>query len=496
MKARAFPTAAFLIAVRGLFAQMDPVDITFGEQGWTETNSVFNSQGEQVFTFADGSVLLVRSVFPWIDPQWRTACTRLLPDGAPDPSFGNGGTVELDVLGHSFVTKDAEVTDDGLIYLAGILKDGSTDLGGIVVRLREDGTLDAGFSDDGILFDDLINCDDGFYGLEVNTADEINVTGQVYQNGYRGAVWKFTNTGTLDPGFAAGGELVLDESSAAMHIETTSTGDLVIAGLSGLPYDLFMAKITPAGDPVLSFGTNGQQIIPVDPGNESPTYLHIRADDRILLALQGNGLASTVLRFTTDGAFDATWGTDGIVDGASIGLNSFRIMQARVAGQGVFLCGYTTDMSSSYVVLLSDAGDLRITFGSGGIFPLSWTTASILGIAPTADNKLIITGYKHLGVGVGTTVTGRLFVEPETTAGVGEQALFLDVLQADGLLTLRSHAPIGHVTIRNAAGAVVLRHAMNADRADLDVTGLGTGLYVVEAFTDGGRLTRSFVAAR
>jgi uncharacterized delta-60 repeat protein len=77
---------------------------------------------------------------------------RLLPDGAPDPSFGKGGTVTLRIP--RFYVADLALDSRGRVLLAVTLKQRSPigepkDLA--LLRLRTDGRVDKSFGEDGTL---------------------------------------------------------------------------------------------------------------------------------------------------------------------------------------------------------------------------------------------------------------------------------------------------------------------------------------------------------
>ncbi|MCU0686955.1 MAG: hypothetical protein MUF34_32715 [Polyangiaceae bacterium] len=73
---------------------------------------------------------------------------RLLPDGRPDPSFGNQGIVEIDV-GPSETMTDFVVLPDGRMVGAGF--SGLNELNPVVIVVRPDGTLDPNFGEGGVL---------------------------------------------------------------------------------------------------------------------------------------------------------------------------------------------------------------------------------------------------------------------------------------------------------------------------------------------------------
>jgi uncharacterized delta-60 repeat protein len=85
----------------------------------------------------------------------RLAVTRLLPDGRPDPSFGDGGLRTLR-LGNLFVPGAVAIEPDGRILLAGVshreksLSRERMPGWATVVRLDPDGSLDPSFGEGGV----------------------------------------------------------------------------------------------------------------------------------------------------------------------------------------------------------------------------------------------------------------------------------------------------------------------------------------------------------
>ena len=73
---------------------------------------------------------------------------RLLPTGAPDPSF-SGGVVAFDATTLYDTGNAVALQSDGKIVVAGVVSSGGNDSHGLVVRFNADGSPDLGFGTGG-----------------------------------------------------------------------------------------------------------------------------------------------------------------------------------------------------------------------------------------------------------------------------------------------------------------------------------------------------------
>lgn len=101
------------------------------------------------------------------DRDYDFALLRYLPDGTPDPTFGNGGIVTTDFSGGRDGAWSVMVQDDGRIVAVGWAEEspGTYDYDFAVARYREDGSLDA--SPVGVLLNDSDPNGDALTAVEV-----------------------------------------------------------------------------------------------------------------------------------------------------------------------------------------------------------------------------------------------------------------------------------------------------------------------------------------
>jgi len=126
------------------------VDRTFGEEGTVEIAS------EDAAVSRDGKILVSTSSHPASAGANADArVTRLLPDGQPDPSFGAGGSTDVDFGGRYDNGQAVALAANGEILLGGYrlrhaVGRGEGNLHPAVARLRPDGSLDRSFARKGV----------------------------------------------------------------------------------------------------------------------------------------------------------------------------------------------------------------------------------------------------------------------------------------------------------------------------------------------------------
>jgi uncharacterized delta-60 repeat protein len=220
-----------------------------------------------------------------IDPQGRivvagytltknanVALARFLPNGQPDPSFGNGaGRVAIDLGGTDYAF---DVALDG----RKIVVAGERDLPGrsqfAVARFGPGGVLDASFSGDGKAF---VNFGTRFQGANAVT---VGPGGKVLIGGFssngstgRWAMARFASDGKLDTGFGGDGKVTTNLSPADEQIEdliVQKNGTIVAAGYAqkGASSRFAVSRYGSGGRLDKRFGFGGSNLIDVGRGSD------------------------------------------------------------------------------------------------------------------------------------------------------------------------------------------------------------------------------------
>jgi uncharacterized delta-60 repeat protein len=188
----------------------------------------------------------------------HTDLARYLPDGQPDPAFGAGGTLTLD----AFVGADLAIQPDGRLLLVGTADTtppgsppGSvTELS--AMRLEPDGTPDATFEDNGTINVSVtgLSSPTGVPGRDTGAAIALQPDGRIVVAGATGglnsnfAIARLLADGTLDTDFTDTGVMTIDffGFTDAEAVAVTDDGRIVVGGLARDNVDGYgVARLSP-----------------------------------------------------------------------------------------------------------------------------------------------------------------------------------------------------------------------------------------------------------
>lgn len=326
---------------------------------------------------------------------------RMLSAGDLDPSFGTGGIVETPPVA-------AGATDWGGVARLGSAVDSAGrlvvvgqingyDIG--VERFNANGSLDTTFGKGGIVETSLGPANQPYYAYQSaayavaidpasgkilvlgNTVLHYSNKPLVPTNNNAFVLLRYNTNGTLDTTFGdaktGGGHLgyvtTLVPGNSYMDEPQTlaidSQSRIVASGFVGVSGQGAHAllRYTSSGKLDTTFGSNGTLLF----GNiATSSDMKLQPDDKIVVGTFGYG-AFDLYRFTTSGTPDSTFGTNGLVTTALAGgvMNSALIQ----SDGDILAVGHSNQATpggqASYVSLAryTPAGQLDSSFGSGGI---------------------------------------------------------------------------------------------------------------------------------
>ena len=187
----------------------------------------FSGDGKQTTSFSLGSggvnALLLQpdgKIIAVGSSRYLFALARYNSDGSPDLSFDGDGVVTTDLNGLHAQASAAVLSPDGAIIAAGVSEEGFT-----LARYNGNGTLDHGFSGDGILTI-------GFGpGSAIATSLVIQPDGKLIAGGTANygfkvdfALARINKDGTLDSSFSADGKQQMDIGNGEDLIQSLSLG--------------------------------------------------------------------------------------------------------------------------------------------------------------------------------------------------------------------------------------------------------------------------------
>ena len=224
----------------------------------------------------------------------RPVVVKVTPDGVVDTTFGVNGLATIPVAEGACGFEGIMIQPDGKIVATGFFGNTVLWYTMLLVRFESDGTLDTSFSDDGIITYSYSNVDDEGFDLAYTADDKILVAGMTVTANYNysALLMQFDNSGQLDASFSDDGILVEDMAiyDYASNVRVLSDGDIIMAGTTGEgppgAFDLAIWKYNSDGTPETTFGTNGMIVHEIGDHNTMIYGMDIQADNKILVGGQ------------------------------------------------------------------------------------------------------------------------------------------------------------------------------------------------------------------
>jgi uncharacterized delta-60 repeat protein len=254
------------------------------------------------------------------------ALARYNPDGSIDTTFGAGGRLITDFAGDSDAARGVVVQPDGKIVAAGEAIT-ATFHDFALARDNADGTLDSSFGTGGMVTTDFAGSSDGAAAV-VRQPDGKIVAAGFATFGPSPAVFalvRYNTDGSLDLTFGSGGKVTTDFGGSTESLSSLALqgdGKLVAAGShdTGTPgnvSDIALARYNSDGTLDGSFGTAGMVITDFAGSNDQGGGVALQSDGKIVVAAVDTSVFDVldfgVVRYESNGALDATFGTGGRV---------------------------------------------------------------------------------------------------------------------------------------------------------------------------------------
>jgi uncharacterized delta-60 repeat protein len=360
---------------------------------------------------------------------------------AADTTFGGSGSVS-----QNSVSEAVAVQSDGKVVTAGLSYTGGTSnfYDAAVSRYNSNGTLDTSFGTNGTVITDISGQSDKPEAVVIQSDGKI-VIGGIGGDGphFFFELARYNTGGTLDSTFGSGGKVVFNQTGYYNEIwalALQSDGKILATGDTNGDYAV--TRLNTDGSLDTTFGTNG--MVTVAPGGAGGRAFGVvvQSDGKIVLAggINGGNYYSQValVRLTSSGALDSTFGTNGAVEtnltgsyeqasGVALQSDGKLVVSGYVSPAGVFppvydfaLLRYNTD------------GTLDSTFGSGGIVTTDLGASDqALGVAVQSDGMILVSGVTNTSLATSTaksvlarylpdgTLDGKLISSTSFTVGQG-----------------------------------------------------------------------------
>jgi uncharacterized delta-60 repeat protein len=328
------------------------LDDGFAGDGRWRTNILGNDYSylEACRFLPDGRLVAVGAATVNEDGDERMIVVVRKPNGLPDPNFSGDGLVVIDFPGLPNVyAYDLAVQPDGKIVVAGETFDNSvTPAAGwfAVARVKPNGQLDGTFSGDGKAKVDFHPGDDGVWKVVVQDDGRIVLAGWI---------WDDTD-------------------------QNWNTG---------------VARLKPNGTPDTTFSGDGKvEFDLIEDGNDYAIGMDVRPDGRIVLGVYGydgsGNFRPRIVQLKPGGGLDGTFSGDGIRTGFAPG---FDLQELLLSGAKILVAGSDDATDTARVMRLTSGGIPDDTFGTDGVADLGAIPGRVYDMALDARGRIVATGY-------------------------------------------------------------------------------------------------------
>ena len=390
MKTRIKNTLVLLITgllfINISYSQDGIIDTSFGNSG-TKILSVSgkSTRGKSIILLDDNSMLVgVNSEFS----QFGNTSNRgfyvykLLPNGNIDINFGLNGYLFFSNQGNSrsLIGSLTKLNNDEILIHCLLLDENK------IIKIDSNGEIIMTFvipSNFNIYYKNI--------GIQSNS--KIVVSGQYY-DGYNNkySLSRFNSDGTIDTSFGNNGIVIADITSYRFDIGASlriqDDDKIIIVGKSynvGNDLHAVITRFNENGIIDTSFGNNGTTITPLIENSDFGEYNDVKLYFDGTIIVGGNayyeggtagffGVKPTVVKYTSNGFLDNSFGEQGIVNFETIyGANEY-LRTINIQSDGKIVIGggasypYPYYQTNFYLSRLNENGTLDIDFGNNGIF--------------------------------------------------------------------------------------------------------------------------------
>ena len=382
-------------------ADLDP---SFGNGGRVLSNfGGGRDKGRALAIQADGKIVVAGSRSNGTNDDF--ALVRYNTDGSLDTSFGFGGMVMTQIYNSDEVVTALAIQPDGKIIAAGYYNYYSISDAFALTRYNPDGTLDATFGTGGKVMTHIGSYTDHINAVALQSDGRIVVAGS--SQSYSGnvsrvdfALARYNSNGNLDTSFGVGGKVVSTDGRAYYAVAIQIDGKIIAAGSDDL--NILIERFNANGTLDTSFNSTGKISVKVGTGYNYANGVAVQSDGKIVAAgyTSCNTCSSkdfALARFNANGTLDASFNAAGTVT-TSIGTNDIaRSVLVQTDGK-IVAAGYSD--SKFAVVRYTSAGALDVTFGTGGKVASTVGTSIGLGAfaaALQADGRIVVAGERYDG---------------------------------------------------------------------------------------------------
>jgi len=352
------------------------LDTSFSSDGRLTTDLGKNETAHAVFVMPDSTIVVVGNTWTF-STQRSLVLVRYLTDGTRDITFGTNGVV----TNSRGKANTAKLTPEGQILIVG-----DTNSGDMFITRYSNDTPDYAFGMLGATVIDTGAAESG-QDAALLPGGQIIIAGTSTLNGITsGMLVRLSPNGEADPAFGNAGVITnLPDPYAAISI--TPDGKLIAAGGDS---DFALVRYDMNGLPDLTFG--GGMLQHHSTSTDEGQSLILQPDNRILV------VGSGVMRYTSDGQIDSTFGTAGraaLAPGQRMDYGIALQPNGEILTAGSVWNGSDMDLA---VARYTSVGVLDTTFGTAGVAVVDiGGIDTTWGVALQPDGNILVIGTTDIG---------------------------------------------------------------------------------------------------
>jgi uncharacterized delta-60 repeat protein len=241
--------------------------------------------------------------------------------------------------------------------------------------------------------------------------------------------------GDLESTFGTNGVVVTEVGpgdARANALVQQSTGKLVAAG-GGPTGDVLLVRYATAGTVDPTFGTDG--VVTTDlGGSDSATAAVVQPDDKVVAAVATSGSdrgPALLVRYLPDGALDTAFGVGGV---ASVPIDTYGALSAALQPDGKIVVAGGPGTSGVDLIRFTTDGALDASFGNGGKVATSFaspgSSSPFYGLAVQPDGRIVVKANTATSVALARYLPNGT---PDPTFGTGGRVQLVHPLRARSL---------------------------------------------------------------
>lgn len=286
----------------------------------------------------------------------------------------------------------------------------------ILVFAADIGGTDPTFDGDGIAVTDVSGLNNESHAVATQQDLKTVVAGLV-RNGDSTTdllLIRYRENGTLDTSFGSGGKVISTLMDVGEGIAIRQDGKIIVVGNQkvGATTQFAVARFNTDGSPDTTFGTGGVILTPVGGGNAAAHDVYLQLDEQIVVAGFSENASQdmAVTRYSADGVLDTTFGSSGIVQidyplGLADVANGVVVqLDGKIVVAGATKTNRSLADEDFALVRLNTDGSLDTSFGSNGTglvqTPIAVYDGGIdnrddgaFAVTIQSDGKIIAAGY-------------------------------------------------------------------------------------------------------